>query len=754
MPLDRIGRYHIKRTIGQGGMGVVYAAHDERLDRLVAIKVVRPEALAADGARERFRREARAAARVSHPHICPLYEFDEDDGRPYLVMELLDGEPLSTRLGREAIPVDEALNLADTMLDALAALHRRGVVHRDLKPANVFLTPHGLRLLDFGLAQPLAGEEKTHDRLTGAGVLMGTPQYMAPEQLLEGRVDERADIFAAAAVVYEMLAGRPAFAGRTLTAILHAVGYTEPEPLEGSSVLTRIDAVLRDAMRKAPDERIARAEQFAARLREARESAGTTPAVTHRRAFTRFVALPLRILKPDPDTDFLAFSVPDAVSVALAALESVVVRSPQAGVSVDADVRTIGRNLSVDVVLTGTILRSGGHVRVSAQLADAAAGTIIWADVAQAPIEDLFQLQDALTERIVSSLSLPLTARDRRSLDRHAPASAEAYELYLRANELATDQARWREARDLYRRSVEIDPDYAPAWARLGRAERVLGKWAGPGDVGLLAKAEAAFKRAFALDPDLSITHDLAAYADAEGGRAAEAMERLLERAARKPNDTGVLAGLVTTCRYAGVLDGSKAAHQRVVAIVPTQVTSVCWTHMMLGDYATAIRLDKGSPPYCAILSKLILRELDIDAIRQMERDAPSPGVRLAVGAYRSTFDGQIDEALRILDDLAGLGFADPEGWYLYAFCLVSNGATGPALEYAARAVDGGYVCHEPLANLPEWTRLTDPRYHALVERTAAMALSNRARYEAAGGPSTLSGSIPASSRGLRLPNG
>jgi serine/threonine-protein kinase len=228
MPLDRIGRYFIKRTIGEGGMGVVYAAHDERLDRLVAIKVVRPETLAAEGARERFRREARAAARVSHPHICPLYEFDEDDGRPYLVMELLDGEPLSSRIAREPIPVDEALALADTMLDALAALHRRGVVHRDLKPANVFLTPHGLRLLDFGLAQPLAGEEKTHDRLTGPGVLMGTPQYMAPEQLLEGRVDERADIFAAAAVVYEMLAGRPAFQGRTLTAILHAVGYTEP----------------------------------------------------------------------------------------------------------------------------------------------------------------------------------------------------------------------------------------------------------------------------------------------------------------------------------------------------------------------------------------------------------------------------------------------------------------------------------------------------------------------------------------------
>jgi tetratricopeptide (TPR) repeat protein len=385
---------------------------------------------------------------------------------------------------------------------------------------------------------------------------------------------------------------------------------------------------------------------------------------------------------------------------------------------------------------------------VSAQLADAAAGTIIWADVAQAPIEDLFQLQDTLTERIVSSLSLPLTARDRRSLNRHAPASAEAYELYLRANELASDQARWREARDLYRRAVELDPEYAPAWARLGRAERVIAKWANPGDVGLLPKAEAAFRRAFELDPDLSIAHDLAAYVDAELGRAPEAMERLLARLARKPNDTGVLAGLVTTCRYAGVLDGSKAAHQRVVAIVPGQLTSVCWTHMMLGDYETAVALDKGSPPYCGLLSQLMLGRLTLAKLREMEESAPSAGVRLAVGAYRSTFEGRIDEALRILDDLARLGFADPEGWYLYAFCLAINGAAGPALEFATRAVDGGYVCYDPLAQRPEWTRMIDPGYRVLLDRTAALAAANRARYEAAGGPSLLSGPISNPVRG------
>ncbi len=732
--------------LGQGGMGVVYAAHDDRLDRPVAIKVVRPDVLSDEGARERFRREARAAARVSHPHICPLYEFDEDAGQPFLVMELLEGEPLSARLERGAIELPEALDIADTMLDALAALHRRGVVHRDLKPANIFLTPHGLKLLDFGLAQPLSGDEQTLElALTGRNVVVGTPQYMAPEQLLEGRVDERADVFAAAAVIYEMIAGRPAFNGSTLTAIIHAVGYTEPPSLEGSPELVRVDGVLRQALAKKPEQRTARADLLAAALRDA--VAAPDPAPKPRRPRMRFVALPLRVLRPDPETDFLAFSIPDAVSVALATLDSVVVRSPQAATG--TDVRVIGRDLSVDVVLTGTFLRAGDHVRVNAQLADATAGTLIWSEVAQAPIADLFQLQDTLTDRIVSSLALPLTARDRQSLDRHAPASAEAYELYLRANELTRDPTRWGDARDLYEQSLAIDPSYAPAWAALGRARRVLAKWSGRQSIGLLPQAEAAFRRAFELDPDLSMAHDLAAYVDAELGRAPDGMERLLKRAAIRRGDTGVLAGLVTTCRYAGLLDASMAAHVRAAALDPAQPTSVSWTHLMLGDYDGAIRNDKGKPPFCALLAQLLTEQVSTDVIRQTEMHAWSEGSRLAIGAYRAVFDRQADEAVRLLDDLAASGFDDPEGWYLYSFALAHIGAPAPALTFLERAIRGGYGCSEQLRTQPEWALLAgQASFTALVERTTAMVADARARFDALDGATLLSARVAPSSRG------
>jgi serine/threonine protein kinase len=747
MHFDRVGRYQITRLLGEGGMGVVYAAHDDRLDRSVAIKVVRPEAVADPVARERFQREARAAARVSHPNICSLFEFDEHEGQPFLVMELLDGESLATRLDRGAIPLDEALAIAHTMLDALAALHRRGIVHRDLKPANVFLTPHGLKVLDFGLAQPLTGDEQTRQlSLTGRNVIVGTPQYMAPEQLLKGRVDERADVFAAAAVIYEMLAGRPAFSGGTLTAVLHAVGYSEPAALEGSPEIRAVDAVLRQALKKEPEERTARADLLAAALREAVAAPDVRVRVQQSR--TRFVALPLRVLRPDAETDFLAFSVPDAVSTALSTLESVIVRSPQAAAAYGNDLRAIGRELAVDVVLTGTLLRAGPHVRVSAQLSDTD-GTMLWSDLAQAPIEDLFQLQDGLTNRIVASLSLPLTARDRQSLDRLTPANAEAYEIYLRANETARDSSRWREALEQYERALAIDPAYAPAWAALGRIRRVLAKWGGSAGQGLLPAAEDAFRRALELDPDLSIAHDLSAYVDCELGRATDAMERLLKRAATRRADVGVLAGLVTTCRYAGLLEASKAAHHRAMMFDPARVTSVTWTYYQLGEYDIAIQTDTGTPAYSAMLSRYMLGRLSAAAIRQEEERQPNEGTRVAVGVYRAIFEGAVDEARSMLERLRSIGFNDPEGWYMWGHCFARIGAREPALEYATLAVDSGYGCWEPLTRLAEWAILHgDQRFEQLVERAAAMAADARHRFQALDGAAVLSGRPSSSSHG------
>src|SRR5215207_7481012 len=212
--LRTIAHYEITGTLGEGGMGIVYAAKDARLDRAVALKMIRRNASDPDAA-ERLRREARAAATVSHPNICQLYDIGEHEGDVFIAMEYLEGEPLASRLQRGALPLNEALQNELGTLAALDALHTHGLIHRDLKPSNIFLTPHGVKLLDFGLARSI-GVEQTETRLTMPGTVVGTPQYVPPELVLGQEVDARGGLWAAGVVLYEMLTGRPPFNGASL----------------------------------------------------------------------------------------------------------------------------------------------------------------------------------------------------------------------------------------------------------------------------------------------------------------------------------------------------------------------------------------------------------------------------------------------------------------------------------------------------------------------------------------------------------
>ncbi len=321
----RIGHYAIARKLGQGGMGVVYAAHDERLQRTVALKTMKTPA-GDDSARQRFWREARSAASVNHPNICQIYEIGEDGGELFIAMELLEGESLADRLRRGPMSVSDALPVALGILAALSELHARGIVHRDLKPSNVFLTRHGVKLLDFGLARP--GVDASTLLLTGlteVGTVVGTPRYMAPEQVRGEPVDHRCDLFAAGTIVFEMLAGRPAFDGGTAVEVLHATLHEQPPALTGSPAVAAMDRVIRRALSKRPADRPSSAEAMAGELRGIHGIDGDS-ARALARAVTRIVVLPFRVLRPDPETDFLGFSLADAIATSLSGIGSLVAR--------------------------------------------------------------------------------------------------------------------------------------------------------------------------------------------------------------------------------------------------------------------------------------------------------------------------------------------------------------------------------------------------------------------------------------------
>jgi serine/threonine protein kinase len=329
---DRIGRYRIERKIGEGGMGVVYAARDERLDRAVALKTIRGDW--DETARKRLWREARAAAGISHPNICQLYEVEETDDGLVLAMELLAGDPLSARLARGPLSPTDTSTIALQVLAALDALHSRGLIHRDLKPSNLFLTPHGVKLLDFGLARPMASSlgADAATLVTEAGAIVGTPNYMAPEQARGEALDGRADLFAMAAILFEMLSGKVAFGGATIIDVLHAVLHEQPPALSGGGTAAGLDRVIHKALQKQAADRYDSATGMAAAIREviaARDSAELAAPVT--RTMTRLIALPFRVLRPDAETDFLAFSLPDAITTSLTGTRNLLVRSSGTG---------------------------------------------------------------------------------------------------------------------------------------------------------------------------------------------------------------------------------------------------------------------------------------------------------------------------------------------------------------------------------------------------------------------------------------
>jgi len=697
----RLGPYEVVGSLGTGGMGEVYKARDTRLDRSVAIKVLPAHVDRDPEFRERLEREARAASSLNHPHICTLHDIGREGGIDFLVMEHLEGETLAERLARGPLPMPEALQAALGILSALEALHRNGLIHRDLKPANLFLTPHGIKLLDFGVARPIAQDRaQTVANLTVPGIVVGTPAYMAPEALLGHAVDARADLFALGAVVYEMVTGTPAFARESFAEIVHAVTRERPPVLSGSPAIIALDRVIHRALAKKPEDRYPAADAMAQELRDVLLRASDTGEALQARPMTRLIVLPFRILRSDPETDFLAFSLPDAVTSSLSNLESLAVRSSLVGSrfsSESPDLRTIAEQAEVDIVLVGNLLRAGERLRVSCQLLDAPAGTVVWSHTVLVTLGDIFELQEDLSHRIVESLSLPLAARDHTLLRRDMPASARAYEFYLRANQLSYESKQWSIARDLYLRCLDEDPRYAPAWARVGRIYRLLGKYFDEEPQANLARAEAAFKRALEINPDLSLAHNLSAHLEVDLGHAQTTMVRLIDRAKQRTADPELFAGLVHACRYCGLLAASLAAHREARRLDPKVSTSVSNTLFQLGEYVRVLEEDIGENPY---LKSLVLISLgrDREAATILTADdqresRPSMARHMRV-AIRHVAEGNREESLEVVRSIADAQLIiDPEGLFYVARNLAYLGDVTCAVREFGRAVEGGFFC-------------------------------------------------------------
>ncbi len=517
----RLGGYEIRARIGAGGMGEVYRARDLALARDVAVKVL-PDDVARDPDRlARFEREARALAALVHPNILTIYAFGVEGGVAYAATELVEGETLRERLQRGPLPRAEAVDLAATIADALAAAHARHIVHRDLKPENVLIADDGrIKVIDFGLAmrQPVAAATyaPTAEIVTAPGAVLGSPGYMAPEQVCGDTTDHRADIFALGCVTYELVTGKPAFARPSLADSVRAT-LQEPAPeLPASGVRDAGDLqrIIGRCLEKSPERRFQSCSDLAFALREfVRQAQAPVAAATDDRTERPSIAvLPFANLSADPEQDYFCCGIAEEIINALVHVDGLRVLARTSSFAFKGrheDVREIGARLGAGLIVDGSVRRSGDRLRVTAQLVQVADGSHLWSERYDRPTADVFAVQDEIALAVVDKLKVSLLARERRAMRRRPAGNLLAYDAYLKGifhwNRLSVEA--FAESRVCFEEAIRLDPDLVPAYVFLGQAYASGAFWADIEPAPAADRASALVEQALALDPDCAEAH-------------------------------------------------------------------------------------------------------------------------------------------------------------------------------------------------------------------------------------------------------
>ncbi len=671
-------RYAIEHELGSGGMATVYLAEDLKHERKVAVKVLRPDLAAALGS-ERFLREIKIAAQLHHPHILPLHDSGEAHGFLYYVMPFVEGESLRDRLNREKqLPLDDALQIAREVADALGSAHSHDVVHRDVKPENILLEEGHAVVADFGIARAItaAGGEQ----LTETGLAIGTPAYMSPEQAAGGaEIDGRSDLYSLACVVYEMLAGEPPYTGPTPQAVF-AKRLSEPVPHVSTlreTVPKPVEQTITRALAKAPADRFPTAAQFAEALAVVEAAPVAVPAKPKRNlmayaaiailaiigAYTiisrtlgpsesaaaaetpKLAVIPFSNLGSSAD-DYFADGITEEITSRIAEISGLHVISRTSAIQYKnhkKTLRQIGEELSVDYVLEGTIRTDrspdgSGQVRVTPQLIRVSDDAHLWTDryTADLVTGEIFRLQAEIAEQVAGALDVTLLEPERLRLAAKPTDDLEAWEYYVQGKSFL-ERAGTRYnllAVDMYERAIARDGTFALAWAGISFA--YSSAYQGSGAAEHLTKAHAALDRAFDLEPNLPEAHDAPALYHYVQGHYEQALEVISKVLRGRPSNAAALQIRGLTLRRLGRWEEALEAQTRAFELDPAstdKVWNLAFTHLHMRNYAEAERYFE----------------------RQLRLDTELLGPRLLKAWVHIVRDGSVERAEEILREASQL---------------------------------------------------------------------------------------------------
>jgi serine/threonine protein kinase/Tfp pilus assembly protein PilF len=507
-------RYEIIDKLGAGGMGRVYRAEDTKVKDQVALKLLRPEISADKKTIDRFRNELKVARRIRHKNVTGMYDLGEEKGTHYITMEYVSGEDLRSLIRRVGqLPVAKSIAIARQVCEGLSEAHRLGIVHRDLKPSNVMIDREGnARIMDFGIARSM-GETAG---VTEAGIMIGTPEYMSPEQA-EGRdIDQRSDIYSLGLILYEMLTGRRPFMAETSMAVLLKHKAERPQdPREINGLIPEsLSRIILRCLEKDRKKRWANVEELLKVLGSGEESETETPETS---ATKKSIAvLPFTDMSPEKDQEYFAEGIAEELINALAHIQGLrVVARTSAFVlkGMNLDIREIGRKLDVRAVLEGSLRKSGNKVRITAQLIDVQDGFHLWSERFDREMDDIFAIQDEISAAIVDSLKVRLGVGEKTTLQKRSTDDPEAYNLYLKGLYFVARPSpeTYDKALGFFRAATEKDPNFAPPYAGIAQVYGGLGimNFAPPAE--MWPKAKTALQKALSLDEDLAEAHAVAA---------------------------------------------------------------------------------------------------------------------------------------------------------------------------------------------------------------------------------------------------